>query len=457
MPRRETLFELGPAIPIERPIRTERAPGALIARPVRNQVEMPVSTLDDRVASDHPVRAIVDIVEGLNLGRFEASVRSNETGGGRPAVAPSVLLALWVYATSQGESRASEIARRIETDDVYRWICGGIPVSERVLADFRARSGHLLQDVLSQVIASLMNEGLIDLHRVAQDGTRVRTWAGADSYRRKETLETLLSDAAAHVQRVMSEGHDQNRSKVAQAAAMRAAKDRADRIARALELVKTKMEGVSDADPSDKKRAPRASTTDAEATRMKMADGGFRPAYNIQFATTADGTGAIVGVSVTNRGNDFGEIAPMVSAVKERTGVQPREWLVDGGYTKKTDIEDVEVSGTSVFGPERKDRAASDGRTARERSAALIAYNARIESPEGKAIYAQRGEVAELANAHAKSRFGLSLLRLRGLAGATILALLAAVTNDVLVLVRERAAVMRTHAASTNPAPIAGA
>ena len=457
MSDRETLFNLGPSTVIDRAERTQRARGALIRRPVRNQFELPVSTLDDRVPAEHPVRAIVAIVESLDLSEFEALVNSNAVGGGRPAVAPSVLLALWIYATSQGESSASEIARRVETDDVYRWICGGISASERALAHFRARSTKLLERVLAQVIGSLMSEGLIDLHRVAQDGTRVRTWCGADSFRRQETLEKMMKEASAHVRTVMAEANDPTRSARAKSAAIRGAKQREERISRALERVKELGVGKSAEDLSDKKKAPRVSATDPEATRMKMPDGGFRPGFNVQFATTADGTGTIVGVEVTNRGNDFGEIEPMLAKVQKRTGVRPAEWLVDGGYLKKSDVESVEAAGTAVFAPAPKSKASDDGRTAKERSPALTAFYARIESEAGRSVYAQRGQVAELANAHAKTRFGMIVMRMRGIAGATVIALMTAVTNDVLVLARERAAASATFDCAENPAPVAGA
>jgi hypothetical protein len=189
----------------------------------------------------------------------------------------------------------------------------------------------------------------------------------------------------------------------------------------------------------DRKQAPRVSATDPEATRMKMSDGGTRPAFNVQFDTVADGTGAIVGVSVSNRGNDYGEMAPMIAQVAQRTGERPTEKLVDGGYVQKEDIREVERGGTAVFAPQPKKTAAPGGVRDGQRTAEERAFHERIASAEGKAIYATRGEVAELTNAHAKTRHGLTTIVLRGLKGALTVALLAALTKDIQVLVRERA------------------
>ena len=57
----------------------------------------------------------------------------------------------------------------------------------------------------------------------------------------------------------------------------------------------------------------------------------FRPAFNVQLATTTDAARAIVGVSVTNRGSDQGQATPMLEPIEARTGVRPTELLVDAG------------------------------------------------------------------------------------------------------------------------------
>ena len=451
------LFELGEQVALSAPRRT-LARNALVQRAVRNQHELPVSTIDDRVAQDHPVRAIEAVVYGLDLGVVEGAIESNSIDGGRPAVDPKILLTLWIWAVSQGESLASEIARRTETDDVYRWICGGVRMCRRTIREFRKKASPLLESVFEQVVGSLMSEGLIDLQQIAQDGTRVRASSGADSFRRMVTLEVLIEKARAHLKEVLAQPHDPSRSLTAKRASERGARERVERIERALARAKALSAKKPD-DDLESKKAPRASTSDPDATRMKMGDAGHRPGYNMQLATVTDGTGAIVGVTVTNRGNDFGEIGPMLDQIEARTGVRPNEALVDGGYVKKEDIQAVEESGTKVYAPAPKTKADPDKRTVKERSPELARFYARIESEEGKAIYAKRGEVAELANAHAKTRFGLSQMVMRGLKGALTMSLLVVLTNDVMVLIRERASraeASRGAMTARGPAPSLG-
>lgn len=434
----ETLIDMGA------PTATTPSPSprvdALVLRAQRHQIEMGMFTLDDRVPREHPVRDLIAVVETLDLSALEARIRANAEDGGRPAIDPRILLGLWVYGTTQGEVYASEIARRTRTDDIFRWICGGVSVGERKLADFRARGAEVLDGLLTQVLVALMSEGLIDLHRTAQDGTRVRTWAGADSFRRHDTLVALLAEVTAHLASLRAQPPDPQRSKVARVAAERGARQRIERLTRAVARVQTLTAELSEAERQDRRLAPRVSATDPEATVMKMGDGGFRPAFNVQFETVADGTGAIVGVSVSNRGNDFGEMTPMGNQVETRTGERPEEKLVDGGYVQIADIRQVEQTGTQVFAPQPKKAAAPDGAAVARRSAEEHAFHARIQSPEGKAIYAHRGEVAELTNAHAKVRYGMTTLVMHGLKGALTMALLVTLAKDITVLVRERAA-----------------
>jgi transposase len=413
---------------------------ALVQRPRRHQAERRVFTLDDRVPGDHAVRAIEQVVTELDLTALDARIAAHAEVGGRPAIDPRIPLTLWLYATTEGLVHASELARRCQTDDIDRWVCGGVSVGERKLADFRARGGDVFDDLVTQVLVALMSEGLIDLHRTAQDGMRVRAWCGADSFRRHDTLETLLAEAKNHLQALQAQAHNARTSKVARVAAERGARQRVERLERAVRRVHELATGLTDEERTDKKKAPRALATDPEATRRKMADGGVRPAYNVPFDTAADGTGAIVGVQGTDQGHDDGQMTPMTEQVVRRTGRRPGEKRVDGGHVPQKDIGPMEKAGTKVFAPAPKKKADAAGRRANERTTEQRAFDERIESDEGKAAYAKRGEVAELSNAHARTRHGLTTLVLRGLKGAMTVALLVTLTKDVQVLVRERAA-----------------
>jgi len=175
-----------------------------------------------------------------------------------------------------------------------------------------------------------MSKDLVDLSHVAQDGTRIRASAGAASFRRGETLDVLIRAAREHLDAVTEEGKDPQVGARRAAARKRGAAERIARLEEALEQLPEVVETKKRSGAKDS--IARVSTTDPDARVMKMGDGGFRPAFNVQLATTADDARVIVGVAVTNRGSDAGQSTPMLDQIEKRTGVRPTEFLVDGGY-----------------------------------------------------------------------------------------------------------------------------
>ena len=297
----------------------------------------------------------------------------------------------------------------------------------------------MLNDLITQVLAVLMRQNLVDLKRIAQDGTRVRASAGAASFRREQTLQALMQQAREHLEVVTREAADPAISARRAAALKRGAHERLRRLEAALkqipEVTETKKRsGAKDA-------TPRASTTDPEARVMKMGDGGFRPAFNVQFATTTDKARVIVGVEVTNRGSDSGQSTPMLEQVEKRTGVRPAEMLVDGGYAQHQAIDQAAEQDVNLYAPVPKPRNddTRDPHVPREGdSEAVAAWRQRMGTDEAKKIYKQRAATAETVNADAKTHRGLDKLPVRGLDKVLGSASLFALTYNILRLITLR-------------------
>ncbi len=174
---------------------------------------------------------------------------------------------------------------------------------------------------------------------------------------------------------------------------------------------------------------------------MKMADGGFRPAYNVQFATDTESQ-VIVGVEVTNFGSDQGQMAPMVEQIEERHGKSPDEMLVDGGYVKKEDIDKVSApqGKTTVYAPVMKSKAPDrDAHTPRSDDTPAVAeWRQRMATDEAKEIYKERAATAECVNAIARNR-GYLQFRVRGSPKARVIALWYALVHNVMRTVALRA------------------
>jgi len=417
-----------------------------IARAVRDQIELVPQSLEDRVAAEHPARAIWTLLERLKLGAFYTRIRAVVDGPGRPASDPQVLLGLWMLATVEGIGSARRLARLTEEHDAYRWLRGGVPVNYHLLSDFRVAHQAELDALLTQTIALLLSEQLVTLQRVAQDGVRVRAAAGSGSFRRRVTLERCLGEARAQVTRLASEreapeAHDPTVSRKQEAARERAAKERLERVERALkalpelEAIKEQQRKKLSKERQERVKEARVSTTDPDARVMKMGDGGFRPALNIQVAT--DGSGrAILGVEVSQQGSDGGLVAPMEAQVVERTGQHPEEYLIDGGLATRDDITTLASHDVTVYAPVEPPRTTTSGRTAYDPrpddSPAVAAWRERMGTPEGQTTYRQRSGIAEWTNAQLRTRHGLQRFTVRGVDRVTSVVLLLAVTHNLL-------------------------
>jgi transposase len=421
----------------------------------RSQGEFRDDSLDQLLPPEHPVRDLWQFVESLDLSELLAGVRSVPGHAGAPAIDPRILLALWLRATLDGVGSARALAELCEQHLVYRWVCGGVGVGYHTLADFRTGSGVALDGLLSQSAAVLMHEGLADLTRVAQDGLRVRAAAGASSFRRPATLDRCLAEAEAQVAALRSQADEDAgaASRRQQAARARAA---ADRVAR-LQAARAELEALQAANadrPPSRRKDPaevRASTTDPECRKMKMPDGGFRPAYNVQFATTTEG-GAIVGVGVTNQGTDGDQMPPMLEQIEERFGQRPAEALVDGGFATTDAIDTAERDGTAVYAPpkeEKRQLELGQDPYARKKgdTDTTAMWRARMATDEAKAIYRQRASTAEWANAHARNR-GLYQVTVRGRPKVLVVVLWYALAHNF-----DRLRSLRAQAAAGDPPP----
>lgn len=433
-----TLFPLSPPPAAAAP--SPRGPdpkrGARIREAERSQLAWGPINLDATLAEDHPARTIWAVVERLDLSELYAQIEARDEVAGAPAIDPKILLALWIFATSEGEASAREIWRLTELHAAYRWICGGVDVGYHTLSDFRSQQVEVVDGLITQVLALLMKQKLVDLSRVAQDGTRIRASAGASSFRSEQSLQALMEEARAHLDAVTNEAANPAVSARKAAARRRGAEERLARLEAALEQVPEVAETKRHSGAKD--ATVRVSTTDPDARVMKMGDGGFRPAFNVQLATSADEARVIVGVEVTNRGSDMGQTTPMLDQVEERTGQRPAELLVDGGYVGHTAIDEATEKGTTIYGPLPKPRSGDtrDPHAPRpDDSPAVAAWRERMGTDEAKAIYKQRAATAETVNADAKHHRGLDSLVLRGKQRVLGSACLFALTYNILRLI----------------------
>src|ERR1017187_2113245 len=394
---------------------------------------MVVQCADDLVPPGHPVRRVAAVVEHLDGSAFCQPLKAREGVAGRDATDPQLLVSLWLYACVRGIGSARELARQCQEHAPFRWLCGGVSVNHHLLSDFRTAHGEALDQLLTQVIASLVDQDVVKVSRISQDGMRVRVGAGASSFRREARLQKLLEEAQRHV----AELHQQLDSPASAGAAVtakqaaarkRAAREKQERLEQAIgplpELKKRQEEAAQRAGQGQggqkiREKEPRVSTTDAEARVMKMPNGGFNPAVNVQLAADTESR-AIVGVEVSNEGSDSAGLSePMRRQVEERSGGKVQQHLIDGGYLRVQDIERAHTHEVELFVPPKPARQAH--RRGRELqplptdSEAVLAWKQRMADEAGKEIYKQRAATSETVNGDLRSYRGLTQIAVRGL------------------------------------------
>jgi transposase len=401
---------------------------------------MDVVDLDGLIDSEHQARSVWLWVSKLDLSPLMDALKARGSNPGRAAIDPHILLSLWLYATLDGVGSARLIARLCTEHHAYRWIAGGVSINYHTLSDFRVLNTEFLDRLLSTSMAALIDQGLVKMNAVAQDGMRVRACASRSSFRKKEKLEELHRQCCQQIHALKAQLDEQPNepSKRQQAARQRAEREREERLNAAMEnikLIEDSAQALRKRYPSKKPSGgggPGASTTDPDARLMKMANGGFDPAYNVQYVTDVD-TGFVVGCEVIKSGTDFNYMKPLNDQLEQRYGARPRAVLADAGYRQLNDITLVERAGTAVYLPPWKDKPAT--KRQRTDTAETVIWRQRMETEEAKALFKKRSSTAEFSNARARNQ-GLRQLLVRGLLKVKAVALWHALAINLRVAFR---------------------
>ena len=403
-------------------------------------------SLDLLLPMDHPARTVWAYVAGLDLSAFLAQIKAVAGRPGQSTIDPRILLTLWMLATTEGIGSARALDRMTKFHIGYEWVCGDVSVNYHTLADFRSQNEELLNGLLTETVATLMQQGLVELEEVAQDGMRVRASAGASSFRRKKSLDECLAKAKKQVE-ILKKQVDEDDGAVSrrqQAAQVRGAREKQERIEEALrqreQLVQRQEQIKKERGSTKRPNEPRVSTTDPDARKMKMPDGGFRSAFNVEFATDT-ASGIIVGVDVVNVGSDSGQLLPMIEQLEERYEQTPDRVLADGDFANLGDIETLHAEhDVDVYSPVKNaaklEAEGVDPYKAKAKDKPGVGeWRERMGTPEAKAIYKRRAQTAEWVNARARN-MGLHQFRVRGLKKVLAVALMHALTSNFVQTIR---------------------
>lgn len=481
------------------------APRARIKPVDRNQMMMRPVDVERLIEEDHPARAIWELVGKLDLSAYEKPIEAVEGVAGRPVWDPRLLISLWIYAYSRGIGSAREISRRLGYDPAFQWLAGLEVINYHTLSDFRVAYDSELTELFTNTLGVMSAQGLVSLERVMHDGSKIRAVAGADSFRREETLRTHLEAARQQVEAMGDPRADESARQ--RAARLRAARERQERLEQALEELAQIRQTKSD--PKDQASA-RVSLTDPTSRIMKEGSGGYGPNYNVQISTDAQNK-IIVGAGVSQNSSDSGELIPAVERIEQNLGKTPEQLVSDGGFTNRQNIIECAAKGIDFIGSFPEHHEQSEGqlkrrgvapefyvqafqydpqqdcyrcpagellqRTGQENRPGVVhhqyraqanicaqcrfkeqccpqnaskgrsitravdapqvqAFKQKMQTEEAKAIYRQRGAIAEFPNAWIKEKLGLRRFHVRGLLKAKMETLWVCLTYNIQQWVR---------------------
>lgn len=410
-----------------------------IKRAVRNQYEFQSITIDDLIPKDHLARDVWRYVEKLDLSIILNKIKATDGVAGRSATDPKILLTLWLFGILKNINSSRVLEEYTKEHNAFKWICGGVQVGYHIISDFRTAHGDQLNDLLIQSVAVLAKNGIISLEKVSQDGMRVRANAGSGSFRREDTLQSHLIIAKMLVEDLNEESRKnpgECKSRLA-AAEQRHIEEKVERLESSINNLHELRADKNNKKKltSEESRDVRSSMTDPEARVMKMADSGFRPAYNVQFATSNKGK-AILAVDVINKGSDSGQIMKMVMKVIESYKVIPICWLTDTGYDSHKDLEELNKIGVKNYSPIKYKKRNPENSSSKEEnileSPLTKEWKDRMASEDGKNIYKERGETAEYANAQARNK-GLQQFIVSGITKVNCVTLLYAIAHNMTI------------------------
>lgn len=426
MENQPTLFELDPPKK-SKPSHPAKHLKRKMKTAERKQIQFKAESLDDSIPQDHLVRAIWNFVEILDFSSAYQRYQSLSDGVGRAFVDPKILTALWIYAICDGIVSSRKIAKYCLENKAYAWICGNVNVGHHLLSAFRSNFSDLFDDFVVQSITILYNKGLITLKGVSQDGTKIRASA-SNSMSRKSSLVAKAIDINKHIKvlekKVQTGEFDKEQKKQKERELVEAKKKKERLIEAAKELQKHKdslnenrkknrNKPLSNKDASNL----RASATDPECRKMKMADHSFKAAYNVQVATDVD-TELVLKTKISQNSSDGGQLLPMYSCLTSTYGVKIDSYLADSAFRNKEDFQTMFDSGCSIYCPTQKEKTRAlkkrvlEGNCKKDTEADKE-WIRRMEKEESNKLYNRRIRVSETINAFF-SNHGIHQLLVRG-------------------------------------------
>ena len=409
--------------------------------------------VQDYLPEDHLARFVVEIVDGLDLNHLSAVY----SGKGSKPYHPAMLVTLLFYGYATGVFSSRKLEKATYDSIAFRYICANKNPDHDTIATFRKRFlkelGALFVEIL--LVAEAMK--LVKLGNVSLDGTKIKANASkhkALSWEYANKLEEQLKGEVEELMRLAEEADqcslpeemnipEELKRREERLAAIEHAKKEIEKRAQVrFEHAQAEYEAKIARREADEKKSgkktggkkpspptpgPRpkdqVNLTDEESRIMPSSSGGFEQAYNAQAGVDVE-THLIVEQHITQQPNDKQEIKPAlekIAALPEALG-EAENMLADTGYFSGANVDLCKDANIDPLIPSRREK---HNRPLKERfkedpelpqkASALEAMKHRMQTKEGKALYAKRKSTVETVFGIIKQVLGFRQFLLRGL------------------------------------------
>lgn len=306
----------------------------------RSQYQI-MSSLDELVSSDHPVRIIdqiVNLIVSSNKDRFELE---NKHESGRPSYHASTHLKLYLYGYFNGISSSRKLEVETHRNTELIWLLGNLKPDHWTISNYRKEHGEDIKFVTKKFREFLRDNGYIKLKTVAIDGTKIKAYTNRDMLT-KEKIELKLSGIDKKIEEYLNKISENDRCDDVKDEIENesSANGNEKYLTKIIELQKQVEQLQIQKQRLEKEGRNYISHADMDATLMKSRDG-MIPAYNVQVAVDAENK-MIVDSEVVTVGTDLAELPKMIESIKEELGRSPEEIIADKGYSTPDLIEQIE-------------------------------------------------------------------------------------------------------------------
>ena len=394
-----------------------------------DQVWLLPPSIQDLVPAGHLSHFVRETVrEGLDLREIMSSYREDR---GYPPYHPGMMVALLLYAYSQGIYSSRRIARGCEERLDFGAVTGLQYPDFRTISDFRKRHLKALTGLFVQVLRLCQSAGLVKLGHVALDGTRMKANASKHKAMSYEWMKKREVELAAEVDGWLSQaaqadaaedrqlGNDKRGDELPDWVANKQARlDKIRAAKAALEAEAAASEGSNGSDGRPPPTVPdktQRNFTDAESRIIKTKDG-FIQGYNAQAAVDSHDQ-IIVAQGLTNQGNDQAQLVPMVKAIRTNTGRNPEELSADAGYCSAANLRDLarrRIKAYVATGRQRHGTAAAVA-DRKYRPGIVARMATKLKRGGHRSRYRLRKQVVEPVFGHIKQARGFRQFLLRGI------------------------------------------